>query len=196
MFVCIQGSYNSQFGSFCRKAEAWELLRFKPSHALPPSLSHDMTGSQRVSTSLATVCRNYLMALHSPDLSPCPNAEFYNTFDVPPWKTVYGTQHESSSRNHDWGTERSILDWHEERTLGAEDMCALPRKHAHCGTLARLKLSSQGMWTVKEHHLPSRPLVPHLCMTSWHRQIFCALAVSRQFSCLAEISGCVRPNSA
>lgn len=90
----------------------------------------------------------------------------------------------------------NVLGWHGEWALGGEDMWALPREHAHCGMLARFKLSSQGTQTVREHHLPSSPLVPHLCMSSWHRQIFCALADSRQILFPAETARHVRPNSA
>lgn len=85
-YVCLHSGYLrfTQFGSLYRKSEAWEWFRLRPSHALPPSLSHlDMNGSQRVSTSLATVCQNYLVGLHSPDLSPCPNAKLHNM--ATPW---------------------------------------------------------------------------------------------------------------
>lgn len=185
--LCLGYLQFTQFGSFCRKAEAWEWFRLKLSHALPPSAiwtwlvakrcQPPWTQSAKIAWWPCTVLTSHHAELYYTD-TPL----MFHPKNLCMAHSTRGPPEKCSGLA--WG--KGLRSW--GHVCFAQETCTF-------GMLAKLKLSSQGMWTVKEQHLPSSPLVPHLSMT-WHWQIFCALAVSRQFSCLAEISEHVRPNSA
>ena len=118
MLLCPQGSYDSH-----RLAPSAGKLRLgSDSGCSPPtsSLGHmDMTGSQTVSASFPTVWQNYPMALHALELSLCVPVLSCTTF-LCHWCSTQKNPHmahkrplpcvQNTSRNHDWGRERDILE--------------------------------------------------------------------------------------